>query len=435
MKKRILALLLALSALVFSGCALRTVEEMYSLPRRSEQYNKLQSAIDMAMVGLDYSAPVAGENRQTLQTADLDGDGRDEYLVFAKGTSDRPLQLLIFRQETDGTCSILEAIAFRGSAFEQVEYVNMDSNPGREIVIGRQVSDQLMGSVSVYTFSDGRARQLLSTDYTRFITADLTPDGQADLLVLRPGEAGMDFGVAVLYSYLDGAVERSVEAPMSTQAESIKRMNVSRLYGGDPAVYVASSGPEDTILTDVFALRAERLVNVAFAGGQGASVDALKNYAVYAEDLDRDDVFELPKLISMKPISPQAGSREQHLLRWYAMDLYGNETDKLTSFHNFAGGWYLLLSSSWASYLTVEQRGGSYTFYMWNEDFNKVTILFTISELTGSDREYQASQQNRFVLHRDEDIIYCAKLETGSAMYGFTEEYLIDSFRLIQQER
>ncbi len=435
MKKRILALMLVLTALVFSGCALRTVEEMYSLPRRSEQYNKLQSAIDMAMAGLDYSAPVAGENRQTLQTADLDGDGRDEYLVFAKGTSEKPLQLLIFRQETDGACSIMEAIAFRGSAFEQVEYVNMDCRPGREIVIGRQVSDQLMGSVSVYTFTDGSATQLLSTDYTRFVTADLTPDGQDDLLVLRPGEAGMDFGVAVLYSYRNGAVERSVEAPMSTQAENVKRMNVSRLYGGDPAVYVSSSGMEDAVFTDVFALRADRLVNVAFSGGQGARVDTLKNYAVYAEDLDRDDVFELPRLISMKPITPQAAREEQHLLRWYAMDLQGNETDKLCTFHNFAGGWYLLLSSNWAGYLTMEQRGSSYTFYMWNEDYNKVTILFTISELTGSSREHQAAQQNRFVLHRGEEIIYCAKLETGSAMYGFTEDYLIDSFRLIQQER
>ena len=56
MKKRIISILFLLVALVFSGCALRTVEEMYSLPKRSEKYNKLQSAIDEAMTGLEYAA-------------------------------------------------------------------------------------------------------------------------------------------------------------------------------------------------------------------------------------------------------------------------------------------------------------------------------------------------------------------------------------------
>ena len=102
MLKRIWALGLILAALSLSGCAMRTVEDLYALPKRSEEYDKLQSAIDIAMAGLDYAAPLSGTNRQTLQTADLDGDGREEYLVFAKGKSDRPLQLLIFQQDEQG---------------------------------------------------------------------------------------------------------------------------------------------------------------------------------------------------------------------------------------------------------------------------------------------------------------------------------------------
>ena len=64
MKKRISFIMILLTALVLSGCALRTVEEMYSLPKRSDKYNKLQSAIDSAMVGLEYAPPTSGENRQ-----------------------------------------------------------------------------------------------------------------------------------------------------------------------------------------------------------------------------------------------------------------------------------------------------------------------------------------------------------------------------------
>ena len=149
MKKRILPALLLIVALVFSGCALRTVEEMYSLPKRSEKYNKLQSAIDEAMAGLEYAAPTSGDNRQILQNADLDGDGVDEYIIFAKGETEKPLRMLIFRQETDGGCTLIEDMSFRGSSFVQVEYVPVDGAAGCEIVLGRQLSDQLMGTVNI----------------------------------------------------------------------------------------------------------------------------------------------------------------------------------------------------------------------------------------------------------------------------------------------
>ena len=138
MKKRIwLLLLIVLASILLTGCALQTVDEMYALPKRSKEYDSLQSAIDSAMYGLSYSAPVSGENQQTVQMADLDGDGVEEYIVFAQGNSANPLQVLIFRQEEDGTCRLMEVIQSNGSAFEQVEYVQMDNAPGYELVVGR----------------------------------------------------------------------------------------------------------------------------------------------------------------------------------------------------------------------------------------------------------------------------------------------------------
>ena len=77
MNRRIWLLMLLLVVLTFSGCALRTVEDMYCLPKRSEAYNQLQSAIDVAMVGLEYASPESGANRQTVQMAELDGDGSE----------------------------------------------------------------------------------------------------------------------------------------------------------------------------------------------------------------------------------------------------------------------------------------------------------------------------------------------------------------------
>ena len=100
--KRILAIcgLLCCAALLF-GCAPTTIDELYCLPKRSEEVSDLQSAIDQVMDALQYSAPRSGDNQQSVQMVDLDGDGRMEAVLFAKGTDDSPLKILIFRLMED----------------------------------------------------------------------------------------------------------------------------------------------------------------------------------------------------------------------------------------------------------------------------------------------------------------------------------------------
>lgn len=67
MKKRFaLLLLIFLMATLFAGCALRTVADMYAIPKRSKEFKQLQVVIDQSMTGLEYSAPLSGENRQTV---------------------------------------------------------------------------------------------------------------------------------------------------------------------------------------------------------------------------------------------------------------------------------------------------------------------------------------------------------------------------------
>ena len=98
---RVLAVLLAVSVLL-SGCVLGTLDELYCLPKRSEEYENLQAVVDKAMAGLEYCAPSYGENRQFMQAADLDGDGIRELIIGAiRGAEEAPLifELWTLRQD------------------------------------------------------------------------------------------------------------------------------------------------------------------------------------------------------------------------------------------------------------------------------------------------------------------------------------------------
>lgn len=434
MKKRIMPLLCAvLTALLLSGCA-RTIDELYSPPRRSEEYSRLQSAIDIAMAGLDYSAPLTGENQQAVQMADLDGDGVEEYLVFAKGNSDKPMQILIFVQKDDGNVEIAEVIASNGSAFELVQYEDIDGKPGLELVVGRQVSEQLMGSVSVYSFSSGRSERLMNAGYSKLLTLDLGGSEQKELLLVQRGESDQANAIAVLYRYRSKSMVRSLEVELSRPASSVKRVSGGKLQEGTQAVFVSSATDYSAIQTDILTLNDDRLVKINVMDPMESVVQTLSNYYVYADDVDEDGIVEIPSLIPVRPLTSGWNVEEQFVIRWYSVDQKGVQTDKLHSFHNYSDGWYLRLDSSWIGQLTLNQVGSNYAFYMWDDGFGEAIPAFTIYALSGSDRETQATEDGRFQLYSSGDVIYAARLETDLQDYGIDEEYLKNNFRLIHQD-
>lgn len=237
--------------------------------------------------------------------------------------------------------------------------------------------------------------------------------------------------MAVLYSTQQGKIQRSVEMELSCSASHIRRITRGRLQGGDRAVYVSSVVGEKTVVNDVFTLQRGQFANVSYSG---QSVEALRNFYVYPEDIDNDGILELPELVTMKAVSFWGEDEQKYLLRWYVLDAQGRESDKLYTFHDFMSGWYVELDSAWADHVTVEQEEGQYTFYVWNETYEEATALFTIYLFSGSSRDGDVSSDGRFLLHRSEGISYGAKLERYADQYGITEQYLIDSFSPIRQD-
>ncbi len=433
--KKILPFFLAILMLILllSGCNMRTIEELYSPPKRPDAYKNLQAQIDKVMAGQEYSAPLSGENRQAVQAADLNGDGEPEYILFTKSNSDKPLKIHIFAAKDDDYV-LLDSIESTGASFELVEYLQMDGYGGLEIVVGRQVSDQVMRSVSVYTLYNGHIEQYMAANYYKFVCCDLNSNDMGELLVLRPGESESDNGVAELYRFANGAMERSQEVNMSKPASSIKRIMVNKLHDGPPAVYVASDVDGSAIITDVYAVISGQFTNVSLSNESGTSVQTLRNYYVYADDIDDDGVLELPNLINMVVPSGFQSEQWQYLIRWYAMASNGDETEKMHTYHNFVGGWYVKLPQELAERIYVEQKGNGFDFYLWDDKFESVEQLATIYVLTGQKREEQATTDNRFVLHRTESTVYAASLNVSAGSYSLSRDELINSFHLIQQD-
>ncbi len=426
--KRLAAIMLML-AMLLCGCSVHTVENLYCLPKRSEAYQDLQLAIDRAMGNLRYCAPLAGENRQSVQLADLDGDGGAECLLFAKETTEKPLRILVFCK-VDGAYALADTIELYGTAFDRVEYVSMDASPGKKLIVGCQLSDGVTRSVSAYRFSDGYAVRLLSTAYSRFICCDLDADGYTELTLLSPGE-GDGHGEAAYYRLENAEMVCGGTAEMSQPAESLRRVISGALQDGGQAIYAASAAGDRELVTDVFAIRDGAFVNLAYTDASDGDRTRRRDPA-YAADIDDDGVIELPQILPMRTVNGEQPGEDSGRcrIRWYALSRSGEETDKCYTYHNFTGGWYLELPQGWAERLSVVREQSEYAFYLWNEEPEKILTIFAF---TGEDREERAQGDNYFVLQRTDTVTYAACLEVASGALGLSSQEIEARFHLIRE--
>lgn len=431
MRKIMLALLFA-ATLLLCGCDLRTADEMYAVPARPAADYNLQSAINNAMSGLDYAAPKTGTNQQIVQTADIDGNGDMEYLLFAKGDSEYPLQIFIFDKQKD-SYNLVDTISCNGSAFDRIDYVQMDRRPGVELVVGYQLNDRLSGGLSVYTFQAGNMEQLLSTTYSQFQITDLDGDSYGELFLIHPGPNEWSRGIAELYRVNDGDVERSVELNLSAPAVNIRRVLQGKLEDGVNCVYVSSKSSETALTIDVFTLSGDAFTNISLGAQLPATVQTMGNYFVDPSDIDGDGILELPMLREMVQVT-QDGTAAHKIISWYALDSQGNAHSKAYTYHCFVDGWFVELAPEWTEILTVSRQGKRVDFFSWDKQYGVPIRLFSINILTGQNREEQADAEGIVRLHTTTSSVFIGELTSNGERYGLTEQKLIDSFHLIQQD-
>jgi hypothetical protein len=398
-------LLIVVASMLLSGCVIRTVDELYCLPKRSQSDGDMQAMIDKAMTGLSYCAPLYGQNRQVMQQADLDGDGVDEYVVLARGGFQKPLKILIFSQYTLGY-ALSHTIENYGTAFDFIEFCNMDNHPGLEIVVGRQVGDGVVRSAAVYRYGSGETQQLLEVGYAQMITCDMDEDGLQELVAIRPGESGEVRSSVVLYRFEDSQLKLSSQLEITASAGNIKRMDLVVLQDGNQAVLVGSE-EQDSQLMELVAIEDNQLHHI-----YGPTVlERLHNNFVYPMDVDGDGDTELPELL------PIADSQDHAWIRWFGVDAQGNRTDGMYTYYSYADKWYIHIDRSWTDKLTVSHDEGVCSF----SNLEKETVM-TIYALTGVNRKEQAQQLGGVVLGSSEYITFAATVGPGAEDLGITEE-------------
>jgi hypothetical protein len=414
-----------------------SADELYSLPRASEEYIRLQVRIDEALdAGAEYSPPTGGPNRQSVQVKDLDGDGVDEVLAFfSVAGSERPLRVHIYRRTDDDYLSA-DIIEGAGSAIESVRYVDMNGDGVTELIVGWQMSTALQ-HMSVYSLRDLQHVRLAGADYTGITVCDINSDGADDIVAVRLATAETPGEAESLTLMSDGEIVTSV-ARLSGGVESIARILPGRLRDGTTAIFVDGKAGGMNI-TDVLAY-SDSLVNISADIDSGYAANTERVMSLYCADIDKDGAVEVP---SATPL-PQQTETTYYEIDWYAYNVSGERSLALSTYHNNSDGWYFILPGRWRQRFTVRREdsapGERAVVFSYVHGYNGGDPLFEdclkIYSLTGDNKEERSRLPGRFVIHTEGNSVYAVQFLRGAERYGPSSDpdEIAASFKLVYSE-
>ena len=440
----LLALCIALSVLPLSACTAPKLtldpEELYALPELPGRYtalNKQLSAIQES--GAEYAAPVSGSNIQPVQMMDLDGDGREEALAFFRQSDgEKPLKIHIFTADDDNSYRQAAVIEGSGLAIYSVDYSDIDGDGRMEIIVGWRVSMDLQ-ALAVYSLEPDGARELMRTNYVKYAVADLNKDGKRELTVLRANQDGE--GVADCYVSKNGVLTlRSSVLVSMTMAELSQqgKVTVGVLRSNDPALFITGVADGARAITDVLALRGGELTNLVLSAITGVSGEVSRFCSVYPMDINGDGVTEVPRTVTLQ--GEDADHAVSQRVDWISYDASGTASRVLSTYHDVADGWYLQLPEGWPERVWVGRSASpdeiGITFYTDSSREESCVPVLRITALSGSERERLAVRTGRFILGRNDGVIYVGELLKGNQdwKYNVTEDEVRASFSLIGTE-
>ena len=442
--KKWAALLLMMSlSLVLAGCAMPKLtldpEELYALPELPARYTTLNQQLNAIQESsAEYAAPVSGSNIQPVQMVDLDGDGREEALAFFRQSDgEKPLKIYVF---TDNGNSYTQTAVIEGSglAVYSIAYSDMNGDGRMELIVGWRVSMDLQ-ALTVYALEPGGARELARSNYVKYAVADLNGDGMQELTVFRANQDGV--GAADCYLWKNGALTLSSTIRVSmTMAELSQqgKVTVGTLRSGEPALFVTGVAEGMRAMTDVLLLRGGELNNAVLSPTTGVSGESSRFRALYPADINGDGVTEVPRTVALYGEELEGDTAQR--VDWISFDTAGAAIRELSTYHAIEDGWYLQLPDGWADTIYVGRSASadeaSVTFYMGDSRDQSYTPVLRITTLSGSNRERLAVRTGRFILGRNDGVIYAGELLKGNEGWadGVTEDEVRNAFSLIAPE-
>lgn len=422
---------------MLTGCTLKTGVDLMQLPKP----NKNRQAITDELARVKPSdavedAPYQGENRNTVQMVDLDGDGVEEVVAFFRTPANgNTYEAVVLTKKEDESYRYVGSVHGIGSRIDSVSYPVITPEGQRGIFLSMEQVGEQANHLIAADYTGETVRVLLETDYINMMSVDMDGNGTRELFLI----SGQDTRrIASVYAYdaKNRGIKMMSESPLSASAKIIERVNSGYIADRIPAIFV-----EETVQggngqqTDVFIWKREGgLRNLARNTESGIGKGTYRVVPANAYDINADGLTEIPRAVQMVG-SVDPANDEVYMLDWYLYAANREPAYVQTTYRNVSQEWDFVISSAWYDKVRAvkgTEDGIDYTTFEVYTPGREPVPLLTIYYLLGTadDVKEQMEQKNLFALDTALSGTFAASIprEAASSSLVLTESQVKERF-------
>lgn len=366
MKRLKLFVVVMLAAVLTTGCiGMNTsVQGLLKPPKLPVQLEEIRQILDARYENeLVYINPVKGENTNATQFVDIDGDGKEEVLIFHRVERDtEPLRITLLYQTETGW-AINETIRGIGFDISRVEYSDLDADGIKEILIGWQGGNTTKKGLSIYKYDKGEIVKAFDTSYTEFAYGDLTGNGEMELVVIELDRTE-GISMATLYDSHFGYMD---ETQMEGYINGYYNIVVGHASEDQIGVFIDASTGAHSAFTDLLIFKNGELQNVFYDTKWRRFDKTYKAYPAQTKDVDGDGIVEIPLLRSPLGYEGSSMAETEWITTWYKWDGRNGLIFSSESYTNGRLGLEFHFPFKWKQNMTVGLSG---------DELNHVTLYY-----------------------------------------------------------
>lgn len=399
MKKLLLALLLCLTACVFSGCIdeFAATDELMSPPTINDDQFGIYSVLGSDGKVPDFLYPARGDINTPVYIKDINGDGTNEAFAFSTDP-DSGGSLITFMSKREGSWKVVAQFKNSAAQVDKVIIEDITGDKEPEIIVGWGSYRSMAATVCIYRreiTEEGKKIKEYKLGYTYgdMMLTDFTDDGISELCTVTVHTTGgvnqavMSNAIARVYTFAGETPYCAYAVNLSKNVGEYSKLCFGTADNGKKILVIDGLTTEGQLMTQILVLSADGsgiITPMIYSEVQSkyGNFSRPADMKLFARDIDGDGYLEMPFAKPMPGLSGDSG--EEYMVYW--MDYVGGSEQFETSgatLVNIKDGYYMEVEKNMENLVAVYHYDvGEYVLNLAKLDdeggITELNTLFTI---------------------------------------------------------
>ena len=437
MKKKqavLVCIILVMLCTLLCGCApfTRETESLLAAPKLMGELQPVQKALEK-FIGGKYSLkfPASGETKSAITLVDLNADNVNEAVAFYSTSVDNTVTMhvtVLGNENGEWSCFATEKIIAGG--IERVQFVDVDSDGTKEIVVGWNVYGAVDKTVAVYDFAGKTLMKLIEEPYTIFALCDLDNGFSTDLLTIYLDQASAS-AVAKYFDITARGVAQLGVCPLDSNVTSYYDPILVKTTDTSYSLYVDCVKGAG-LITEVLYVENGSLMSTFYNAETKETAETYRPQIVPCRDFDSNGIPEIPVMIE-QPIDVNQSASAAYLTVW--KEISGTElVDKIYTLMNYSDGYSLTLTKDMAENTATVRNLETRERIVYEYDYKDEKFgreIFRVRVISRTSYDSGAFKDGYIVLSISETQVWLARLSEYSNEFNINEKNIKETFSLI----